>query len=240
MKAPCAQPATSILLRTKPPCAQSATPPRVASRAGCPASQHRASARLADGGAHYRPKGTEFPRKPCLWADDASTEAATPPVHCLASNSAPASCRNVSRETFVRTYLATNLPAIPSLGLFFMQRNVLAVAKKLRIRKDSCDSGAHRAQKRESDLQCSGVMREVAFQRVRGSRRNFRIRYLFAMRNAVECTGREGGCDPCLNAERSRSPTGRPCCRFVLSLIWRALFINDTITITYKTKRRMQ
>ena len=72
MKAPCAQPATSILLRTKPPCAQSATPPRVASRAGCPASQHRASARLADGGAHYRPKGTEFPRKPCLWADNAS------------------------------------------------------------------------------------------------------------------------------------------------------------------------
>ena len=80
MKAPCAQPATSILLRTKPPCAQSATPPRVASRAGCPASQHRASARLADGGAHHRPKGTEFPRKPCLWADNAPAEAATPPA----------------------------------------------------------------------------------------------------------------------------------------------------------------
>ena len=128
-----------------------------------------------------------------------------PPVHRLASNSAPASCRNVSRETFVRTYLATNLPAIPSLGLFFMQRNVLAVAKKLRIRKDSCDSGAHRAQKRESDLQCSGVMREVAFQRVRGSRRNFQIRYLFAMRNAVECTGRErGGMRPVL--ERRAQP----------------------------------
>lgn len=196
--------------------------------------------RSAGSGAHHRPKDTEFPRKPRLWADDASTEAVTPPVHRLASNSAPAPSRNVSRETFVRTYLATNLPAIPSLGLFFMQRNGLAVAKKLRIRKDSCDSGAHRAQKRESDFQCPGVMREAAFQRVRGSRRNFRIRYLFAMRNAVECTGREGGCDPCLNAERSRSPTGRPCCRFVLSLIWRAPFINDTITITYKTKRRMQ
>ena len=196
--------------------------------------------RSAGSGAHHRPKDTEFPRKPRLWADDASTEAVTPPVHRLASNSAPAPSRNVSRETFVRTYLAINLPAIPSLGLFFMQRNGLAVAKKLRIRKDSCDSGAHRAQKRESDFQCPGVMREAAFQRVRGSRRNFRIRYLFAMRNAVECTGREGGCDPCLNAERSRSPTGRPCCRFVLSLIWRAPFINDTITITYKTKRRMR
>ena len=196
--------------------------------------------RSAGSGAHHRPKDTEFLRKPRLWADDASTEAVTPPVHRLASNSAPAPSRNVSRETFVRTYLATNLPAIPSLGLFFMQRNGLAVAKKLRIRKDSCDSGAHRAQKRESDFQCPGVMREAAFQRVRGSRRNFRIRYLFAMRNAVECTGREGGCDPCLNAERSRSPTGRPCCRFVLSLIWRAPFINDTITITYKTKRRMR
>ena len=196
--------------------------------------------RSAGSGAHHRPKDAEFPRKPRLWADDASTEAVTPPVHRLASNSAPAPSRNVSRETFVRTYLAINLPAIPSLGLFFMQRNGLAVAKKLRIRKDSCDSGAHRAQKRESDFQCPGVMREAAFQRVRGSRRNFRIRYLFAMRNAVECTGREGGCDPCLNAERSRSPTGRPCCRFVLSLIWRAPFINDTITITYKTKRRMQ
>ena len=193
--------------------------------------------------AAERIKGPKKPKlrgKPRLWADDASTEAVTPPVHRLASNSAPAPSRNVSRETFVRTYLATNLPAIPSLGLFFMQRNGLAVAKKLRIRKDSCDSGAHRAQKRESDFQCPGVMREAAFQRVRGSRRNFRIRYLFAMRNAVECTGREGGCDPCLNAERSRSPTGRPCCRFVLSLIWRAPFINDTITITYKTKRRMQ
>lgn len=48
---------------------------------------------------------------------------------------------------------------------------------------------------------------------------------------------REGECDPCLNAERSLSLTGRPCCRIVLSLIWRAPFINDTITITYKTKR---
>ena len=70
--------------------------------------------RSAGSGAHHRPKDTEFPRKPRLWADDASTEAVTPPVHRLASNSAPAPSRNVSRETFVRTYLATNLPAIPS------------------------------------------------------------------------------------------------------------------------------
>ena len=90
--------------------------------------------RSAGSGAHHRPKDTEFPRKPRL-CDDASTEAVTPPVHRLASNSAPAPSRNVSRETFVRTYLATNLPAIPSLGLFFMQRNGLAVAKNFEFGK---------------------------------------------------------------------------------------------------------
>ena len=116
MKAPCAQPATSILLRTKPPCAQSATPPRVASRAGCPASQHRASARLADGGAHYRPKGTEFPRKPCLWADNAPAEAATPPASIA---SRPISLRPPAemflvKHLYVPIWRQTCLPSRPS------------------------------------------------------------------------------------------------------------------------------
>ena len=123
MKAPCAQPATSILLRTKPPCAQSATPPRVASRAGCPASQHRASARLADGGAHYRPKGTEFPRKPCLWADNAPAEAATPPASIA---SRPISLRPPAEMFHVKHLYGTRV----SLSSMLLACDVLSNALK--------------------------------------------------------------------------------------------------------------
>ena len=138
MKAPCAQPATSILLRTKPPCAQSATPPRVASRAGCPASQHRASARLADGGAHYRPKGTEFPRKPCLWADNAPAEAATPPASIA---SRPISLRPPAEMFHVKHLYGTRV----SLSSMLLACDVLANA----LKSATCD--VRRIKKRFSD-----------------------------------------------------------------------------------------
>ena len=138
MKAPCAQPATSILLRTKPPCAQSATPPRVASRAGCPASQHRASARLADGGAHYRPKGTEFPRKPCLWADNAPAEAATPPASIA---SRPISLRPPAEMFHVKHLYGTRV----SLSSMLLACDVLSNA----LKSATCD--VRRIKKRFSD-----------------------------------------------------------------------------------------
>ena len=197
--------------------------------------------RSAGSGAHHRPKDTEFPRKPRLWADDASTEAVTPPPS-IASRPIPLQPPAemfLVKHLYVPIWRQTCLPSRPSASSS-------CSATDSRWRKNFEFGKTHAIQVRTGrrsvkatfsvQVLCGKLPFNVSA--AHGVTSEFDI--FSPCGTPLNARDERGGCDPCLNAERSRSPTGRPCCRFVLSLIWRAPFINDTITITYKTKRRMQ